>query len=62
MPAVFAGIHAGYAAALKRAPLDDDPRRADDSRVRGFPTWLEAGHPAGDPLGDGHGRDFAVRD
>ncbi|WP_433338671.1 tyrosine-type recombinase/integrase [Spirillospora sp. CA-294931] len=35
---------------------------AYDSRVRGFLAWMEAGDPDGDPLGDSHGRDFAVRD
>ncbi|MFI0454487.1 tyrosine-type recombinase/integrase [Actinomadura sp. 6N118] len=62
VPAVFAEAYASYAVALERAPLDDDTRRAYDSRVRGFLAWMEAGDPDGDPLGDSHGRDFAVRD
>ena len=62
VPEGFTEVYADYAAALKRAPLDDDTRRAYDSRVRGFLAWLDTGDPDGDPLGDHHGRDFAVRD
>jgi hypothetical protein len=62
VPEAFTTIHAAYAAALKRTPLDDDTRRAYDSRVRTFLAWLEAGGLDGDPLTDAHNRDFAIRD
>ncbi|MEV4383936.1 integrase [Streptosporangium sp. NPDC049644] len=62
VPEAFTTIHAAYAAALKRAPLDGDTRRAYDSRVRTFPAWLEASGLDGDPLTDAHNRDFAIRD
>ena len=57
----FTTIHAAYAAALERAPLDGDTRRAYDSRVRTFLAWLEASGLDGDPFTDAHDRDFAVR-
>jgi hypothetical protein len=62
VPEAFTTIHAAYAAALKRAPLDGDTRRAYDSRVRTFLAWLEASGLDGDPLTDAHNRDFAIRD
>ncbi|MEU6719671.1 hypothetical protein ABZ897_50150 [Nonomuraea sp. NPDC046802] len=52
VPEAFTTIHAAYAAALKRAPLDGDNRRAWDSRVRTFLAWLEASGLDGDPLTD----------
>lgn len=61
VPAAFTTVHAAYAAALERAPLDGDTRRAYDSRVRTFLAWLEASGLNGDPLTDAHDRDFAVR-
>ena len=63
VPARFAAVYMGYAAALARAPLDADTRRAYDSRVRGYLAWLateDPGEPS--PLGDPHARDFAARD
>ncbi|MEU4704652.1 hypothetical protein [Nonomuraea dietziae] len=42
VPEAFTTIHAAYAAALERAPLDGDTRRAYDSRVRTFLAWLDA--------------------
>ncbi|MFD1545782.1 tyrosine-type recombinase/integrase [Nonomuraea guangzhouensis] len=62
VPEALTTIHAAYAAALKRAPLDGDTRRAYDSRVRIFLAWLEASGLDGDPLTDAHDRDFAIRD
>ena len=63
VPARFAAGYMGYAAALARAPLDADTRRAYDSRVRGYLAWLATEDPAGlSPLGDPHARDFAARD
>ena len=62
VPEAFTTIHAAYAAALLRAPLDGDTRRAYDSRVRTFLAWLEASGLDGDPLTDAHNRDFAIRD
>lgn len=60
-PGAFTAVHAAYATALQLAPLDGDTRRAYDSRVRAFLTWLEASDLDGDPLADTHDRDFAVR-
>ncbi|MGW3353267.1 tyrosine-type recombinase/integrase [Nonomuraea rubra] len=63
VPAAFTAVHDDYTAALERAPLDDDTRRAYASRVRSFLAWLDAADLDGaDPLSDAHGRDFAVRD
>lgn len=62
VPGAFTAVHAAYAAALERAPLDGDTRRAYDSRVRTFLAWLEDSGLDGDPLADAHDRDFAVRD
>ncbi|MFF0523459.1 hypothetical protein ACFYTC_32560 [Actinomadura nitritigenes] len=50
--AVPTAIHAAYAAALRRAPLDGDTRRAYDSRIRTFLTWLEHSGIDGAPLTD----------
>ncbi|MEW9555303.1 tyrosine-type recombinase/integrase [Nonomuraea sp. NPDC050783] len=53
-----------YAAALERAPLSAETRRAYRSRVRMFLSWL-ADHAAtysADPLADRQARDWAVRD
>jgi site-specific recombinase XerC len=50
-------------AALDRANLSDDARRAYISRVSGFLRWLADTDGAdGDPFTDPHARDFAVRD
>ena len=63
VPAQYAATWERYAAALQRAPLDDDTRRAYGSRVRGFLAWLDSAEIVGaDPLADPHGRDFAGRD
>ncbi|MBB2914037.1 integrase/recombinase XerC [Streptosporangium becharense] len=62
VPQTYATVHAAYAAALERAPLDSDTRRAYDSRVRTFLAWLDGSSLDGDPLTDAHDRDFAVRD
>ncbi|MFD8563292.1 tyrosine-type recombinase/integrase [Streptosporangium canum] len=62
VPEAFTTIHAAYVAALERAPLDGDTRRAYDSRVRTFLAWLDASGLDSDPLTDAHDRDFAVRD
>lgn len=56
-------VLADYRAALARADLSDDARRAYASRVSGFLGWLaDAAGLNGDPLTDAHARDFAVRD
>ncbi|TWH19291.1 tyrosine-type recombinase/integrase [Prauserella rugosa] len=55
-------VLAKYRAALSRADLSDDARRAYASRVSGFLDWLAAADVDGDPLIDAHARDFAVRD
>ncbi len=55
-------IHADYAAALQRAPVDEDTRRAYTSRVRQYLAWLEGADVDGDPLADRASRDWAVRD
>jgi integrase/recombinase XerC len=62
VPGAFTAVHATYAAALERAPLDGGTRRAYDSRVRAFLAWLDTSGIDGAPLTDGHDRDFAVRD
>lgn len=49
--------HAAYAAALERARLDGDTRRAYDSRVRTFLARLDTSGLDGDPLTDAHDRD-----
>ncbi|RCW46149.1 integrase/recombinase XerC [Halopolyspora algeriensis] len=58
-------ILAEYRAALARANLSDDARRAYASRVAGFLDWLATGRDpqAGDdPLREAPARDAAVRD
>lgn len=62
VPERYAGVYADYTAALERAPLDADTRRAYDSRVRAYLAWLDTGDLDADPLTDAHGRDFAARD
>jgi hypothetical protein len=62
VPDRFTTVYDAYAAALDRAPLDDDSRRAYGSRVRVFLTWLDESGMDGDPLTDAYDRDFAVRD
>jgi site-specific recombinase XerD len=63
----WAEVLSGYRAALDRADLSDHARRGYAARVAGFLEWLAAGvdldlDGAGDPLGDPHARDFAIRD
>lgn len=55
-------MHTDYAAALARAPLDDDTRRAYASRVRHYLAWLHEAGCDGDPVTDPRARDGAVRD
>src|SRR5438552_10705869 len=55
-------IHAEYAAALQRAPVDEDTRRAYTSRVRQYLAWLGSAAVDRNPLADSAGRDWAVRD
>ena len=63
VPDRYAAVFDGYAAALERAPLDADTRRAYASRIRSYLAWLDsAGFTGPDPLADPHGRDFAARD
>ncbi|MEW2354572.1 tyrosine-type recombinase/integrase [Spirillospora sp. NPDC029432] len=64
VPDAYTGVHIGYAAALADAPLDADTRRAYDSRVRAYLTWLDAvgDLDGGDPLTDVRSRDLAARD
>jgi site-specific recombinase XerD len=63
VPGQFAAVYEGYAAALDRAPLDADTRRAYGSRIRGYLAWLDGEDLTGrSPLSDPHDRDFAVRD
>lgn len=63
VPARYTAVFDGYVAALERAPLDADTRRAYASRVRSYLAWLDsAGITDPDPLTDPHGRDFAARD
>lgn len=62
VPEAFTTVHAAYATALERAPLDGDTRRAYNSRVRAFLARLDNSGLDGDPLTDAHDRDFAVRD
>jgi len=62
LPTHLEVVHAEYAAALQRAPVDDDTRRAYSSRVRQYLAWLEGTDVDGDPLVDANGRDWAVRD
>jgi integrase/recombinase XerC len=62
LPAHLEALHAEYAAALGRAPVDADTRRAYASRVRQYLAWLAAAAVDGDPLTDPLARDGAVRD
>jgi integrase/recombinase XerC len=62
LPASFEAVHAGYVAALAKAPVDDDTRRAYASRVRGYLAWLAEADVDGDPLAEAAARDWAVRD
>lgn len=64
VPAGFAELFAGYAAAVSApgGPLDDDTVRAYCSRVRQFLAWLADADINGDPLADPHARNGAVRD
>jgi hypothetical protein len=54
--------HAGYIAALGRAPLAVETRRTYASKVRGYLAWLADTAVDGDPLSDPAARDWAVRD
>jgi integrase/recombinase XerC len=61
VPARFAAVHDGYARALSQAGgLDADTRRAYDSRIRSYLTWLDSAAAAGDPLADPEARDQAA--
>ena len=61
VPARFAAVYEGYAAALEGAQLDADTRRAYASRVRGFLAWLgAAGGAAAGTLTSAGGRDLAA--
>jgi integrase/recombinase XerC len=61
VPERFAAVYDGYAVALQHAPLNDDTRRAYDSRVRSYLAWLDsAGITGPDPLTDPRGRDAAA--
>jgi hypothetical protein len=62
LPAHLEVVLAEYAAALQRAPVDDDTRRAYSSRARQYLAWLGAAAVDRDPLTDPAGRDWAVRD
>ncbi len=62
LPADLEVVLAEYAAALQRAPIDDDTRRAYSSRVRQYLAWLGAAAVDRDPLADPAGRDWALRD
>jgi integrase/recombinase XerC len=53
---------AEYAVALAGAPLADQSRRAYESRVAGYLTWLTQHDPGGDPLADPHARNHAVQE
>jgi site-specific recombinase XerD len=62
LPATLQAVHAGYAAQVSGAPLDDDTRRAYVSRVRQYLAWLSTAETDGDPLTEPKARDGAVRD
>jgi hypothetical protein len=62
LPADLEVVLAEYVAALQRAPVDDDTRRAHISRARQYLAWLGAAAVDRDPLADPAGRDWAVRD
>lgn len=52
-----------YGAWLERQPLAKETRRTYRSRVGGYLAWLAASDSRdGDPLSEGHARDWAVRD
>jgi len=57
------GVAEDYGRWLSRQPLSANTRRTCRTRVRGFFRFLPA-TPAeyGDPLSDGHARDYAARD
>jgi site-specific recombinase XerD len=58
-----AGIFAAYEAWLARQPLAVNTRRTYRSRVKQYCDYLlTAGYDDGDPLTEGHARDYAVRD
>lgn len=63
VPSSLHAAEESYAAALKRAPLSANTRRAYATRVGGFLEWLAGADTDGvDPLMDPYARDFAVRD
>jgi integrase/recombinase XerC len=62
LPTHLETIHAGYAAALQLAPVDEATRRAYISRVRQYLAWLGTADVEGNPLADAARRDWAVRD
>jgi integrase/recombinase XerC len=55
-------VLAEYEVALAGAPLADQSRRAYQSRVAGYLTWLTQHDPGGDPLADPHARNHAVQE
>jgi integrase/recombinase XerC len=55
-------VLAGYEVALAGTPLADQSRRAYQSRVAGYLTWLTQHDPGGDPLADPHARNHAVQE
>ena len=68
VPEAMGAVYADYRAKVLRpdSPLDPDSRRAYDSRVRQYLTWLAAamdgGQIDGDPLGEQNGANWAARD
>jgi site-specific recombinase XerC len=62
-PGGIDGTVSAYLAWLERQPLAPATRRAYRTKVIQFATWLgETDLGFGDPLGDPHARDYAVRD
>ena len=63
VPERFADVYGGYATALQEATgLDAATRRAYDSRIRSYLTFLESAALGGpDPLADPDGRDRAAQ-
>lgn len=56
-------VAAGYEAWLAKQPLSENTKRAYRTRAGQFLGWLGATPSEyGDPLSDGHARDYAARD
>lgn len=63
LPASYDDVYAKYQVELDRVFDNPHTRRAYASRVRGYLAWLDSSDTdGGDPLGDPHARDYAVRD